>query len=54
MNEIGPYKRHAGHLTVRIEDGYGFIVFMKQGINDNVLVEWKRRYANTFQNFVPP
>lgn len=37
LNEIGPYKRHAGHsLTVETQDGYGLIVFMKRGKYDNV------------------
>lgn len=47
LDEIGPYKRHAGHsLKVETEDGYGLIVFMKRGMYDGVPRGMERRYAN--------
>lgn len=57
LNEIGPYKRHAGHsLTVETEDGYGLIVFMKRGMYDNVPrgmeKELRERSENAFRNLV--
>lgn len=55
LNEIGPYKRHAGHsLTIETEDGYGLVVFMKRGMYDNVSrgmeKELRERSENAFRN----
>ena len=57
LNEIGAYKRHAGHsLTVETEDGYGLLVFMKRGMYGNVPrgmdKELRERSENAFRNLV--
>ena len=54
VNEIGSYTQHAGYsLTIKTEDGYGLIVFVKRGMYENVprgMEKAREQSENAFAN----